>query len=95
MGPMCHSFSMLQILFNGSTRTAENPQGDGTNPSEVEGNKVAEFTSSWMGELDDGDQGCGLETPWPAFMFKLPCFQELLRTHPNFFIVTFDQCELG
>ena len=95
MGPQCKSFSMLQVLFNGSTRTAERPEGDGSNPSEVEGNVVAEFTSSWMGELDDGDQGCALETPWPAFMFKLPCFLKLLRSHPNFFIVTFDQCELG
>ena len=65
LGVVCTSFCDHQ-LKNGGSRTWQRPQGDGTRPSEVQGNEDAEFAAELCTVLADNGRLFALESSAPS-----------------------------
>ena len=97
LGVVCTSFCDHQIT-NGGTRTWDQPQGDGTKPSEVQGNEDAEFAAHLCTTLHENGRVFGLESSAPTGrypkLWDLPCMVKL-RERTGAKIVPMAMCAWG
>ena len=97
LGVVCTSFCDHQ-LKNGGSRTWQRPQGDGTRPSEVQGNEDAEFAAELCTVLADNGRLFALESSAPSGRYPkiwdLPCMQRL-RRRTGAKIVSMAMCAWG
>ncbi|CAL1131402.1 unnamed protein product [Cladocopium goreaui] len=97
LGVVCTSFCDHQ-LKNGGSRTWQRPQGDGTRPSEVQGNEDAEFAAELCTVLADNGRVFALESSAPSGRYPkiwdLPCMQRL-RRRTGAKIVSMAMCAWG
>lgn len=97
LGVVCTSFCDHQIT-NGGTRSWDNPEGDGSRPSEVQGNEDAEFAAKLCTTLDENGRVWGIESSAPSGrypkLWDLPCMKKL-RERTGAKIVPLAMCAWG
>ena len=65
-GPECRTFSALRNFLGPGTRSAEFPEGDGSQPEEVEANWHARQVAAMCSDLEEHGSGFLAEQPWPG-----------------------------
>ena len=86
------SFSLLQTLFNGGTRTADRPQGDGSLDREVHGNNQATAVAKLCWAQHRANGWFSIENPRGSFVWN---FGPILELASICIDVDFDMCEYG
>ena len=92
----CDSFSRLNVNLNSGTRTTAAPEGDGTLPREILGNKLLERSLTLIRLLLKADptNTFSLENPGPSLLFHMKAVKRLLMK-PGVGSYTVDQCMHG
>ena len=95
MGPDCSSFSRLSALGGTSTRTKENPAGDGTKASEVEGNRGLALAIIFICYCLNHGVFFAMEHPRGSKAWSFPFFLWLFALSGTVFILDYDGCAWG
>jgi hypothetical protein len=90
-GCPCTTFSVLRCLTI-STRTKQNPEGNGSRPDEIEANQLLFQVCLLCAELVASGGFFSIENPRNSFLWKMPCVLALDGLAGQ---VVFDQCEFG
>jgi hypothetical protein len=94
LGTPCESFSILRQLFGSSTRTKALPEGDGTCPKEVLGNRLAKHSAAVIQTALRHGVWFTLENPDRSLLWAQDCIKSLgLRKGVR--CIRFDQCRFG
>lgn len=89
----CGSFSLMQNM-NGSSRSKDNPLGDGTIPREVKGNEIMHRAIYLCQLLHQHGSFFALENPLTSYAWRTPAVCKLIQGC-NCQQVAFDQCQFG
>lgn len=94
LGTPCESFSVLRQCFGSSTRTAQCPEGDGTCPKEVLGNRLAKHSAAVIRTALQYNIWFTLENPDRSMLWQQASIKALSRK-TDVRCIKFDQCCFG
>jgi hypothetical protein len=94
LGTPCESFSVLRQCFGSSTRTVDRPEGDGSCPKEVLGNRLARHSAAVIRTALQCDVWFTLENPDRSMLWQQASIRALARLQ-DVRRIKFDQCCFG